>query len=162
NFGATMIAPMNAGTYNFQWQGYETSDSMTFGSLTTNVAVVCTKNADAARYISKTGPVTIGAGTDFYVQNTMMNLGTKTWSTSGGYSMMTVTPNNDPKWVSTRMYLPGVTTVAPGAQGTFTTQCTAPSTPGTYSMQWRMNKNGTSFGDLSPLLNITVTASADD
>jgi len=35
-------------------------------------------------------------------------------------------------------------------------------TPGVYTMKWQMNKNGTPFGDLSPLLNITVNASADN
>jgi hypothetical protein len=160
-FSMTAIAPSSPGAYNFQWQCYQQTENMFFGSVSTNVVVTATKNADAARYISKTGPLTVGAGADFFVQNTFMNVGTNSWSTSTGYSMMTVNPNNDPTWTATRGYLASGT-IAPNANGTFTGSCTAPTTPGVYTMQWEMNRNGTAFGDKSPLLNINVTASADN
>jgi photosystem II stability/assembly factor-like uncharacterized protein len=161
-FSATVIAPPTAGTYNFQWQPYQESNAMIFGATSTNVSVVVTKLADAARYISRTGATTVGAGADFYIQNTMRNVGTATWTQAAGYTMMTVNPNNDPKWTNTRAYMPTGSSIAPNAQVTFTSLCTAPITPGVYSMQWQVNKNGTPFGDKSPLLNITVTASADN
>src|SRR5438552_5676512 len=76
--------------------------------------------------------------------------------------MITVNPNNDPKWTSTRAYMPANSSIAPGGQSTFTALCTAPITPGTYTMQWQCDKSGTPFGATSPLLNITVTQGADD
>lgn len=77
------------------------------------------------------------------------------------YSMMTVNPNNDAKWTATRGYLASGT-IPPGSTGTFTALCTAPITPGTYTMQWQMNKASVPFGEKSPLLNITVNLGADD
>ena len=56
---------------------------------------------------------------------------------------------------------PSSQTVAPGASGTFTGLCTAPTGPGTYTMQWQPNRSGTPFGEKSPLLSITVVQSAD-
>jgi hypothetical protein len=162
NFGATVIAPSTPGVYNFQWQTYEQSDNMIFGSTSTNVAITVSSAADAARYISRTGATTVNAGADFYVQNTMKNVGTNTWTSAAQYHMMTVNPNNDPKWTATILYMPANSSIAPGAQVTLTRLCTAPITPGTYTMQWQMDKNGTPFGDKSPLLNINVVQGADN
>jgi len=162
NFAATAIAPMTAGTYNFQWQPYEGSDATLFGPNSTTVVVTVTKNADAARYISRTGVLTVNAGTDFWVQNTMMNVGTNNWTSSGGYHMVSVNPYKDPKWTAINLFMPANSTIAPGAQATFTGLCTAPLTPGTYTMQWSVDKNGVTFGDRSPLLSINVTQGPDD
>jgi hypothetical protein len=107
------------------------------------------------------GATTVNAGADFYIQNIMKNTGTTSWSTPTGYSMMTVNPNNNPRWTNTRAYLASGT-IAPTANGTFTALCTAPITPGVYTMQWQTNKNGVPFGEKSPLLNMTVVASANN
>src|SRR5205085_5530818 len=48
-FGMNVIAPATAGTYNFQWRPYQGDINVGFGPASTNVAVVVTKNADAAR-----------------------------------------------------------------------------------------------------------------
>ncbi len=161
-FSATVFGPASAGTFNFQWQGYEQSENMIFGQSSTAVAVTVTKLADAARYVSRTGAVTVNAGADFWVQNTMKNVGTNTWLSTAGYSMMTESPSNDPKWTATRAYMAANSSIAPGSQATFAALCTAPITPGSYTMQWQADKNGTAFGDLTPLLTITVTAGPDD
>ena len=34
--------------------------------------------------------------------------------------------------------------------------------PGTYAMQWQMNKGGVAFGDTTTLLNIVVILGPDD
>ncbi len=157
-FTATFTAPASPGTYT--WQMRMQHNTTKFGQPTPLVSVVV--GADAAQYLSRTGPTVVNAGQDFYIQNTMKNTGTTTWTGPTGYTMMTVNPNNDAKWTATRAFLPANASIAPGASGTFTVLCTAPITPGTYSMQWQTDKSGTPFGEKSPLLNITVNLGADD
>lgn len=153
-FTGTVIAPSTAGTYNFQWKPIEDSISLGFGTQSPNVAVTVAVAADAARYISKTGATTVYAGSDFYVQNTMQNVGTNSWTTAGGYSLYSLNTNWGP---SRAMFIPGSTpSVAPGAQVTFTKLCTAPITPGVYPMQWQMLHGPTLFGDKTQGINMTV------
>ena len=88
----------------------------------------------------------------------MQNTGTTTWSAGTGYSMLLVAANN---WNRTIINLPGGT-FAPGANVVLTGLCTSPITPGTYPMQWQMQKSGVPFGEKTPLANIVVTLGPDD
>jgi hypothetical protein len=155
-FTATFTAPATAGAYTFQWR--TAHGSTKFGNPTTKVTIVV--SADAGTYVSRTGPLTVNAGADFWVQNTMKNTGTTTWTSSGGYSMMSI--NNDTTWTATRLYMPANSSIAPGSQATFTGLCTAPITPGTKTMQWQLDKSGVAFGEKSPLLTITIVVGPDD
>jgi len=161
-FTGNVIAPTTPGTYNFQWACIEDSINQVFSGGSTNVPITVTVAADAAQYVSRTGALTVNAGTDFWVQNIMKNVGTNAWSGTAGYSMMSLNPNNNTTWAINRLYLPSNTTINNGTNGTFTGLCTAPFTPGTYQMQWQCDKSGTPFGDKSPLLNITVVAGPDN
>ena len=161
-FSGTVTAPTVAGTYNFMWAPEESSINLIFGATSPTVAVTVTKAADAAHYVSRTGPTSVNAGADFWVQNTMTNVGTNTWLSTAGYNMMSVSPNNNTTWFINRLYMPANSSIAPGAQGTFTGHCTAPITPGSYTMQWQCDKAGTPFGDKSPLLTITVVQGPDN
>lgn len=162
-FGATIVAPSAPGTYNFQWMPIQDSNSLNFGTLSPNVQVVVSTATDAARFVSRTGATTVYAGSDFYSTNTMMNVGTSTWTTAAGYSMMSVNPNNNTTWGGNRINIPAsVPSVGPGASVTMSRLCTAPSVPGNYTMQWQMDKGGVPFGDTTPLLHIIVVAAADN
>jgi len=161
-FAATIFGPDNPGTYTMQWQPIDESTGLNFSLPSEIVSVQVVKKADAARYYSRTGALTVLAGGDFYIQNTMFNVGTNNWTSSGGYSMMTANPLNDTKWTATRAYMPPGSSITPDSPATFTALCTAPITPGTYSMQWQCDRNGVPFGDLTPLLNITVVTSPDN
>ncbi len=161
-FAANLIGPETAGGYSFQWWPIDDSKGLNFGNVSPIVAVQVVAMADAARYLSRTGATTLLAGADFYVQNKMLNVGTNDWLSSGGYNMMTVNPNNDSKWSAIRAYMPAGSLVNTGGPATFTALCSAPITPGTYTMQWQCDKNGVPFGDTTPLLNITVVTSADN
>jgi hypothetical protein len=162
NFSANMIAPPTSGTYNFQWRPIQDDIAINFGPNTPAVSVTVTKLADAARWISRTGALTVNAGQDFFVQNTMMNVGTNTWSHGSGYSMTTLNPTGNTVWGNSRAYMNPALAVAPNANGLFTGSCTAPLTPGTYQMQWQMNKGAALFGDKSPLLTISVIQGANN
>lgn len=156
-FTQNFTAPTTPGTYQFQWRMHH---SVGFGDFSPSVTITVT--ADAAVFVSKTGPVQIDAGKDFYVQNTMKNTGTTSWSTGTGYAMMSQTPANNTTWGRNRIFLPGAGSVAPGATVTLTGLCTAPITPGTYAMQWQMSKSSTGFGQLTPLINIVVVQGANN
>lgn len=156
-FSTTFTAPITAGTYNFQWR---MTNGTEFGDLSTNVAI--TVSADSAQYIStSSGPVSIVAGRDFYVQYTMKNNGTTTWSTANGYSMRTLA-NPTSTWTRTNLFFPTSNSYGPGASLLITGQCTSPVTPGTYALQWQMNVHGVLFGQKTPLVSVVVTQGPDD
>ena len=118
---------------------------------------------DNAAFVSRSGAIGVYAGADFYCTNVMQNTGTTTWTSATGYAMMSVAPSNNTTWGGNRIPIPGsMSSVAPGAQVTFSKLCTAPITPGTYPMQWQVSKSGTSFGAPTPLINIVVYQGADD
>ncbi|HYE78582.1 MAG TPA: NBR1-Ig-like domain-containing protein, partial [bacterium] len=153
-FTQSFTAPATPGTYNFRWRMAQGAGNTPFGQESPNVSIVV--SADAAQYISKTGAVTVNAGQDFYVQYTMKNTGTTSWSTAAGYNMRSINPTDNTTWGRNRIYLPGTGSVAPGSSVTLTGLCTAPLTPGTYQMQWQMNKSTALFGEKTPLLTMTV------
>jgi len=157
-FSASFTAPSTPGNYNFQWR--MSHNGSLFGQATP--LIVMSVGPDAGIYVSRQCPLSIGAGTDFYIQNTMQNTGSTTWLSTASYSMMTVNPNNNLTWAKNRAYMPANSSIAPGSQGAFTALVTAPSTPGTYTMQWQLDKAGTPFGEKTPLVSINVVQSADD
>jgi len=162
-FGGTIIAPTKPGTYTFQWEPVMESNHLPFGTPSPLVSVVVSTVPDAARFVSRTGTLSVYSGTDFYTTNTMLNVGSNTWSTSAGYSMMSINPANNVTWGGNRIPIPAsIPTVGPGGQVTFSKLCTAPATPGAYTMQWQMNKNGTPFGNPTTLVTINVYAAADN
>jgi len=162
NATATIVhaftAPATPGTYHFQWKMAQNGNS--FGDFGTDVVI--TVSADAAVYVSRSGATTIYAGADFYSQYTMQNVGTTTWTQATGYSMMSVNPANNTVWRINRLTIPAASTVTPGATVVATGLCTAPTTPGTYTMQWQMNKSGVAFGAQTPVQSMTVVNGADN
>ena len=159
-FSGNVSAPTTPGSYNFQWICYENSDNMQFGPGSPNVVVVVAP--DQALYISNNVSTTINAGSDFNAQFTMKNVGSTTWTAAGGYSLMAINPNNNTTWGPSQITLPSALSVSPGQSPVLGATCTAPISPGNYTMQWQMNKSGTVFGQTTPLLHITVVQGADD
>ena len=88
-FTNTFTAPATPGTYHFTWR--MNKGGIFFGDQTPDIAVVV--SADAAQFMSDTTPLTINAGTDFYIQNTMVNTGTSTWTTRPVVAAKSCSPN---------------------------------------------------------------------
>ena len=154
-FTHLFTAPSTPGTYHFKWR--MSVGASPFGEESSDLSVVV--SADAAQWISTSSqPATIAAGKDFYAQYTMKNTGTTTWSSATGYSLALIAANN---WSRTTINLPGGT-FAPGASVLLTGLCTSSITPGTYPIQWQMQKSGVKFGEKTPLANIVVTLGPDD
>lgn len=114
---------------------------------------------NGSSFISQTPPPsTMTVGQTATVSVTMQNTGTNTWVQGGSnpYRLGSQNPQDNLNWGLNRINLP-VATVAPGAQVTFTFTVTAPSTPGTYNFQWKMEQEVNKwFGALST--NVAVAA----
>lgn len=157
-FTHAFSAPATPGTYHFSWRMLK--GATFFGDQTPDIAVIV--SADAAQFIGDSAPNSINAGTDFYIQNTMKNTGSTTWSSAGGYYMMSLNPTNNLIWGRNRNYLSGTGSFAPGVQTAIYGLCTAPIAPGTYVMQWQMAKSGIAFGEPTPVRTIKVLQGPDD
>src|SRR5207237_1324496 len=89
-------------------------------------------------------------GQTYAVSVTMQNTGTTTWTAAGAYRLGSQNPQDNTTWGTNRVSLPSGSSVAPGANVTFSFNVTAPATAGTYNFQWRMVQDGVEwFGALS-------------
>lgn len=115
---------------------------------------------NASLFVGQTNvPATMTTGQVVPVSVTMQNSGTSTWSAANNYWLGSQSPQGNTNWGPSRVPLGANDSIAPGQSKTFTFNITAPSTPGTFSFQWRMlQENVQWFGNASPVTNITVTA----
>jgi hypothetical protein len=81
-------------------------------------------------------PTSMIAGQSYTVHITVRNTGSNTWTASGNYRLGFV--GDHPPFGPVRMMLDSSASVATGQQYTFTFTITAPSTKGTYTMQYQM------------------------
>lgn len=152
-FTSTFTAPVTPGTYHFRWR--MSVNGVPFGQETPDIVVVV--SANAATYVSLSAPTTVTAGTQFYPQYKFKNMGTTTWSSNTGYWSISQSPTLNTTWGLARGQLPGGLPVAPGSTAVITPLLTAPSVPGTYTMQWQMAENDLPFGEKTPAVTIVVT-----
>ncbi|WP_375770173.1 NBR1-Ig-like domain-containing protein [Archangium gephyra] len=120
--------------------------------------------ANGSQFISQDVPTTMVVGQVRTVSVTMKNTGTTAWTQGGEYKLGTQYPQDNTLWIGgTRVYLSATDWVAPGQEKTFTFNITAPGTPGTYYLQWRMVQDGVEwFGAYSTNVAIQVTSSPVD
>ena len=118
--------------------------------------VVTITPGDGASFVTQNVPATMRAGQPYTVTVTMQNTGTTTWTSDAGYRLGARNPQDSHTWVPTaRAYLSAP--VASGGTAVFTIPMTAPSTAGTYNLQWRMVREGVAwFGESSANLAIAV------
>jgi thermolysin len=117
---------------------------------------------DNATFVSQSVPTSMTAGQTYNVSVTMRNSGTTTW-TSDVYKLGSQNPQDNTRWGHSRVNLPAGTTVAPGANHTFSFTVTAPTTAGSYNFQWKMVKDpGQWFGDLTTNVIVSVSGGGCD
>ncbi len=92
-------------------------------------------------YVSDNLPTQVQAGQTFSVSITMRNRGVL-WRADRGFRLGAVS-DSDPFTATTRHTISGE--VRPGQNYTFTFNMTAPTTPGTYTTDWRMIREGVSW-----------------
>jgi hypothetical protein len=102
-----------------------------------------------ARVLSIVAPASVATGATFTATITMTNSGANPWSTANSYSLGLESPRNNTRWLASgRVALPN--DVNPGDTVTFTSDFTAPTTPGIYTFTWSMLQEGVEwFGQLA-------------
>jgi len=126
----------------------------TFGEETPDPNVTVTT---AAEFVSQQVPATMDAGSSVTVGLTFKNTTTVTWTSDGGYSLVSAGPPGNTTWGVSTVALPA--SVAPGESVTFTFSVVAPSTLATYNFQWQMSLQSSGpFGQISPATAVQVVA----
>jgi hypothetical protein len=113
-----------------------------------------------ARFVSQSVPPAMEPGKKYSITVTLTNNGTLPWNDASLYRLGSQNPGDTVRWGVSRVVLPSsMTVVRPGQNHTFSFTVTAPTTPATYAMQWRMVQDAVEwFGDLTPNLAIRVAA----
>ncbi len=104
-------------------------------------------------YVSNTVPSTMNPGQSYTVDVTFRNRGVL-WNSARNFRLGAV-GDSDPFTAFNRVSLPGE--VGPGQTCTFTFTMTAPTTPGTYTTEWRMVRDGVTWFGATYSEQITVT-----
>lgn len=155
-FTGTVTAPAANGTYAFQYRMIKEGVAR-FGQPTPLLNVTVSGVPLAATFVSQQVPSSgiIARGSRFPVSITMRNTGTETWN--GDFRLASEALEDNSTWGRSRIFLPaGVTSVAPGAEVTFTASLLAPNSAGPFDFQWRMVKEGVAkFGDRTTLVSIS-------
>jgi RHS repeat-associated protein len=105
-----------------------------------------------AQFVGQTIP-TIHAGWPYTITIRLKNTGTSTWSTAGGYRLVSRGQAFSNAFGFSVLDMPG--TIAPGQTATFTLQSTAPQA-GTYGMQWQLTNAGVAFGATTASVGVAV------
>jgi hypothetical protein len=111
--------------------------------------------------LEESGVRTMKPGQRFTDHMVFQNVGTTVWK-FGAYRLGAQSPQDNSTWGTNRVDLPTVsnlssTTVSPGQFITCSLQLVAPTAPGTYVYQWRMEQENVEwFGDFTPAIAITV------
>jgi hypothetical protein len=157
-FNFNITAPLTTGSYNFQWQMLVEGVAW-FGAFTQDVVIQVGAGGDQAYFVSQTMPTSLNVGQVQSVAVTMANTGNSTWTAAAAYKLGTQNPPDNLTWGLGRAYLPGSASILPGQQFTFTFNITAPSSPGTYNLQFRMLREGVAwFGDYTTNVRVSVGA----
>ena len=114
---------------------------MESGAWNLNYIEVAAAVANNAAIVSDTIPATMTAGQSYDVTVTVRNTGTSTWTQANGYKLGAV-GDSDPFCAFTRVDLAPSDSIAMNQEKTFSFTMTAPSTPGTYTTDWRMLREG--------------------
>ena len=160
-FSFNVFAPAVVGTYNFQWQMVQNGVGV-FGAVTPNLGISVTSVAYAARFLSQTVPANMLPGQRYPVVIMLRTTGTNTWSETNKYRLSSHNPLDNATWGVRRAVLPANANIAPGQDGIFAFNLTAPAVQGVYNCQWRMLRETIAyFGDYTPNVAVKVTNSFD-
>ena len=122
----------------------------------THEAPECNQVNNAA-CIGINAPDSVAAEQPFNASVTMNNNGTKPWTTDATpHRLGSQNPQDNLRWGLNRISLPWQP-VNPGQSVTFSFSATAPSSPGTYSFDWKMVEDGIEWFGATCQKTITVT-----
>jgi hypothetical protein len=154
-FTFELTAPAAPGAYVTDWRMVHEHVRWFGTTLRRTVRVVAPPQGDGAQVVGHTLPDTLVAGQTVQATVTMRNTGTSTWDRA---FKLGANGDDDPlrAGMDVREWLPQGTTVAPGADHTFTFTVTllAPQQPGQYLTDWRMVHEGVQW--FGPVVSKTV------
>ncbi len=153
-FNFTMTANVDPFTYWLVWRMVREGVNW-FGDQPGKTITVVHFN-DAA-YVSNTIPSSMQTGKSYSVSVTMKNLGSTTWTRAAEYKLGAV-GDSDP-FGTTRVLLDSSDSIGPEQSKRFTWTMTAPSSPGTYTTDWRMMREGVEWFGSTHSESVTVTLS---
>ncbi|MFC4932721.1 NBR1-Ig-like domain-containing protein [Massilia sp. GCM10023247] len=108
-----------------------------------------------AMFLRRFVPSTMVTNSVHEVSVTVQNYGTTVWDPYTGYTLGSLSPQDNWIWGNSRIALRQ--SVAPGETVTINFQARAPSTPGSYTFQWGMLQEGVAwFGNASMAATVTV------
>jgi len=132
------------------------SHTATSGSIALVVQPTGTDDATGVQSV----PTTVSPGQVFTATVTMTNTGTSTWISEAidptyAYRLGSQNPQDNSVWGPARSTMP-LSQVTHSGSVTFTFQCTAPTTPGTYPFSWRMLHEGYQWFGATTNTSVTV------
>jgi len=113
-------------------------------------------SGNQATVVSSTHPSSVNVGQGFSATVVMHNSGGTSWTSGGNYNLGSQNPQDNTRWGLGRVATTG--TISPGQNSTYTFNCTAPTTAGSYAFDWKMVQDGVEwFGDTaSGGINVTA------
>lgn len=159
HFSFTVIAPASGGG---QWAMAWVMEhkGVWFGDPSNVFFPTVTVRQHAAQYVSQTVPASVKAGATFTVSVRMRNVGTLAWTQARAISLAATDPDMDTKWQTVTVPMGAADNVLQGQDKVFTFSCKAPTTPGSYTIRWRMRRDATAFtgffGDKTTVKTISV------
>ena len=112
-----------------------------------------------SEFVSDTIPLTMEVGKTYNVSITVNNLGANTWTAASSYNLGAA--NDSDKFLrgKNRVVMNSSLSISTGQSVTYSFQMTAPTTPGSYSSDWRMVQDGVTWFGPTFSKRITVTGS---
>lgn len=105
---------------------------------------------DDAVVVSVELPTRLGCGATLSARITMGNSGTATWTRAGDYKLGAVDDADPLHSGDPRVWLPETAAIAPDEEWVFELELTAPETPGRYTTDWQMVREGVGwFGEIA-------------
>ncbi len=135
--------------------GSARTGAITIAGQTFTITQQASGGSDNAQFVAQSVPRPMTVGQRYDVTIRMRNNGGNTWTTAGGYRLVSQTPTANTFWGFSEAPLPR--SVAPGEEVTFSFTVTAPTTPRNYRFEWRMTQGSAGFGSFTPGLEISVS-----
>ena len=158
-----LALPVQASIYTYDESNrlqsitYDTGKKVLYNyDVVGNLLSVSIPPFDGATILSDDIPSTMNTGWSYTVQITVQNTGTTTWTETNWYRLGAV-GDSDP-FAAGRQYLNPGENIGPGQQKTFTFTMTAPTTPGTYTTDWRMVREGVTWFGSTLVKTVTVNS----
>lgn len=110
-----------------------------------------------AEFLGQSVPAQLVAGQRAPATLRFKNIGERDWTPEGKFFLGSQAPRDNTTWSSNRVGIPR--TIKPGEELAVSFEFVAPTTPGTYTFQWRLVQEFvTWFGSVSTPVQIDVTA----